>query len=281
MALEPHGQSLEALHEQEGAERRKGRTGVAETDGAAADGVGRVREVPRVDDAVEGRLGQVEHREPVGMLGPGEAPGVDNRAAERRAVAPDELRQRMDDDVGTVLDRLQVQRRRDRVVDDERHPVSVRDIADGLQVDDVERRIADRLAEDGFGVGVHQPLDALGAVVLCETHLDALTRQHVGEQRVGGPVQLRCGDDVVVDRREVQDRVVDRGRPGTEHDGTGALLESRDPVLQHVIGGVVETVVVEPGRLEVEDGSGVGGVVEFVGDRLVDGHGDRARLSGV
>ena len=124
MALEPHGQGLEALQEQEGAERRERRSGVAEADGAAAHGVGRVGELLGVDDAVEGRLGPVEHREPVGVLGPGEAPGVDDRAAKGRAVAADELRQRMDDDVGAVLDRLQVHGRRDRVVDDERDAVT-------------------------------------------------------------------------------------------------------------------------------------------------------------
>jgi hypothetical protein len=46
---------------------------------------------------------------------------------------------------------------------------------------------------------------------LGEAHLDALARQHVGEQGVGAAVELRHGDDVVAGLGQVQDRVVDGG----------------------------------------------------------------------
>ena len=63
MALEPDGEGLQSLQEQEGAERRERRAAVAEVDGAAPHRVGGLRELLGVDDAVEGGLGPVEHRE--------------------------------------------------------------------------------------------------------------------------------------------------------------------------------------------------------------------------
>ena len=71
-----------------------------------------------VDQAVIGRVGLVEHREAARVRFPREAAAVDDGAAERRAVAAQEFRQRMDDDVGAVIDRPQQDRRRHGVVDD-------------------------------------------------------------------------------------------------------------------------------------------------------------------
>ena len=132
---------------------RQGGTGVAELDGAGPHDEGPLGEVPGEHHAVEGRLGLVEHREALGVLGPGEPAAVDDRAAEGRAVAADELGQRVDDDVGAVLDRLQHQRGGDGVVDDEGDAGLVGHRGHRLEVHDVAGRIADRLAEHGAGVG--------------------------------------------------------------------------------------------------------------------------------
>lgn len=79
---------------------------------------------------------------------PVELAAVDDDAAERRAVAADELRSRVDDDVRAILERAQLIRRRERAVDDERDVVLVRDVSDSLDVDEVGIRIADGLDVD-------------------------------------------------------------------------------------------------------------------------------------
>ena len=68
---------------------------------------------------------------------PLERAAVDDDAADRRAVAADELRRRVDDDVGAVLDRAAEVRRGERVVDDQRRAVLVRDLRHRLDVEDV------------------------------------------------------------------------------------------------------------------------------------------------
>ena len=117
-----------------------------------------------VDQAVIGRVRLVEHREAAGMLLPVEPAGIDDGAAERGAVAAHEFGQRMHDDVGAVIDRTQQDRRRHRIVDDERHAVTFGDRGQRLDVADIAGRIADAFAEDGARLVVDQLLDRLGAV---------------------------------------------------------------------------------------------------------------------
>ena len=152
VALEPHGHRLEALKEQEGVEGRQGGAGVAQLDGAGPHGEGPLGEVAGEDDTVEGRLGLVEHREAVGVVGPREPAAVDDGPAEGGAVAADELGQRVDDDIGAVLERLEHERGGHRVVDDEGHAGRMGHRGHRLEVDDVAGRVADGLAEDGAGV---------------------------------------------------------------------------------------------------------------------------------
>ena len=88
---------------------------------------------------------------------PVELAAVDDDAAERRAVAADELRSRVDDDVRAILERAQLIRRRERAVDDERDVVLVRDVSDSLDVDEVGIRIADGLDVDNARVLLDRP----------------------------------------------------------------------------------------------------------------------------
>ena len=154
--------------------------------------------------------------------------------------------------------------------------MAVGNVADGLEIDDIERRVAHRLAEDRLGVCVDQRLDALGAVVVGKAHLDTLPRQDMSEERVGGPVELWRGDDIVVHGGEVQDRVVDRRGARAQDHRSSPAFQCREAPFQHVVRRVVEPVVVEAGNLEIEDGSSMRRVVELMGDRLIDGYRDRS-----
>ena len=93
----------EPLQQQEGVEGREGGAGVAKLDGAGPHDEGPVGEVPGEDDVVERRLGFVEHREALGVVGPREPTAVDDGATRGGAVAADELGQRVHDHVGSVL----------------------------------------------------------------------------------------------------------------------------------------------------------------------------------
>ena len=98
------------------------------------------------------------------MSAPVEISEVDDRAAHRGAVAAHELGERMDDDVGAVLDRPEQDRRRHRVVDDERDAVFVSYIGVSREVDDVAGGVADALAKDGACGLIDLGFDVGGAV---------------------------------------------------------------------------------------------------------------------
>ena len=144
-----------------------------------------------VDQTVIGRVRLVEHREPARVGFPREAPGIDNRAAERRAVAAEKFGQRMDDDVGAVFDRAQQNRCRHGIVDDQGNAVPPGDGRDGFDVANVSGRIADALAEDRTRLFVDQFFDGFRPIGIGEADADALAWQDVSEQRVCGAVKLR------------------------------------------------------------------------------------------
>ncbi len=193
VALHAQRQRLDALQQHERAHRREHRASVALADGAAARDVGASAVLLGVDDAVIGVLRLGQHREAFGVRGPVEAAAVDDGTAHGRAVAAEELGQRMHDDVGAVGEGLEQHRRRDGVIDDQRHAVAVRDLRQRLDVGDVAGRVADALAIDRAGVRVDQRLDVLRRVARGEAEVDALLAQEGIEQGVGRPHTASAG----------------------------------------------------------------------------------------
>ena len=66
----------------------------------------------------------------------------------------DEFRSRMDDDVSTVFERAEEERRSKGVVDDDRKAVVVCDFGDSFEVRNVDGRVAEAFEVNGFGLVV-------------------------------------------------------------------------------------------------------------------------------
>ena len=124
-------------------------------------------------------------------------PGLDDDAADARAVAADELRRRVDHDVGAPLDRAAEIRRRERVVDDQRQLVLVRDRRDGLDVEHVAGRVADRLAVERLRVLADRRPPRVRIVGIDPRQLDVHLAQQVLELVDRAAVERRRRDDVV------------------------------------------------------------------------------------
>jgi hypothetical protein len=75
-------------------------------------------------------------------LSPIEAAGIDEHAANRGAMAAEELRRRVIEQVGAELERLHQVGRRERRIDEQRHARFVRDCRDCRNVEHVETRVA-------------------------------------------------------------------------------------------------------------------------------------------
>jgi len=110
---------LDALQEQEGAERGKSGASGAEVNAAAARDVSSFLEMFHVNEAVIGGVRLVKHRETGGVFGPGKFAAVDYNPTKRRAVATKEFGQRVQNDVGTMINGAQEDRAGNGVIDDE------------------------------------------------------------------------------------------------------------------------------------------------------------------
>ncbi len=151
VTLHAQAQRLEALQDQERVERRDRKAEVAQHLHASLEDERAVAERREVGEAVVAGVGLGEVREATGR-GVVERAAVDDRAADRRAVAADELGEAVDHDVGAPLERTDQVRRGHRVVDHQRDAVGVGDAGDALDVEHVVLRVRDDLAEEHLGV---------------------------------------------------------------------------------------------------------------------------------
>ena len=217
-----------------------------------------------------------------GVFRPGKTSAVDDRAAERGAVAAEKFRQRMNRDIGAVIERLQQDRRRDGIVDDQRHAVAMRDLGQRLDIADVAGGIADGLGEHRLGVVVDQLLDGVRLVAVGEAGGDALARQHMAKQGVRGAVELRHGNDVAAGVGEIDEREMQRRLSGGDRERADAAFELGDALFQNRGGRIGDPAVAIAFGFEVEQGGAVIGAVEGVGggliDRNRDGLGGRDRV---
>src|SRR5688500_11349643 len=141
MPVHPHPKGLDALQEEERIERAHAWPEVPKpVDTAFDDERNRPEYLPKLHSVI-GRRRIIQHRE-VALL-PWEFPAVHDDAADAGAVAAHELRERVNNNVGAVVDRPAEIRGGERVVDNERNVVLVGDVCNRLDVEDVAARIAD------------------------------------------------------------------------------------------------------------------------------------------
>src|SRR5262249_45322501 len=120
------------------------------------------------------RLRLTHHSKTLPMLRPREVSTIDNDSAEGRAMSTHELRQRMHHDIRAIFDWSQQNRRRHRVVHDQRDAVLVRDTGQRLNVANISCRIANTLAKDRARAIVNQPCYVAGMISLRESDIDSL-----------------------------------------------------------------------------------------------------------
>ena len=275
VTLHPQRQRFDALEEEERVKGRECGAGVAQQHGANTADVGRRSERVGPDNAVVAGVRPDEDLELLRLRAPVEVAGIDHDAADRGAVAADELRQRVDDDVDALIEEPRADRRRDRVVNDQRHADAVGGLGPSWNVEHVEARVADRLAEDGLRSLVGCCCYRGRVTGVDPANFDPVLRQRVGEQVVGAAVDLANGDDVVAGLGDVEDRVGDGSLAGCDCDGADAAFEVGQALFEHARSRVHDPRVDVAGNCQREEIGRVLGVIEDVGGRLVDRDGAR------
>ena len=149
--LQAERQGLHALEEQERVEGRDGGAGIPQEDGTDVGDKGCGADCVGKGDAVVTRVRVGDLREFARGF-PVKFAGLDDDAAEGRAVAAEELCGGVDDDVSTVFDGPDEVRGAKGIVDDERDAVRMGQLRERLDVRDVGVRVAEGLDEDRFRI---------------------------------------------------------------------------------------------------------------------------------
>ncbi len=161
-------------------------------------------------------------------------------------------------------------RRRERVVDQQRNAGGMGDIRDLRNVEHFQARIADGLADHEPGICSDGGADTVEVARLDEGGGDAEAWQRVGQEIDGAAVERRRSDDVIAGTQKRGDGEMHRRHAARGADGTDAVLQRRQPLLQHRGRRIGNARVDVAGALQIEQPGGMVGVVEHVGRCLID-----------
>ncbi len=127
---------------------------------------------------------------------PGEFTAVDDEAADGGAVTADELGERMQHNVGSVIDGTGDIGCGEGVVDHQRNAIFVSDIGDGCDVQDIAARVSDGFAVEQTRFGGDGAPEVLRVVGIDEGEVVAQAAQGDIELREGSAVERTGRNDV-------------------------------------------------------------------------------------
>ncbi|MNT28972.1 hypothetical protein D3C72_1646930 [compost metagenome] len=184
-----------------------------------------------------------------------------------------ELGRGMVEQAGAEIERAQQVGRGEGRIDQQRDAVVLAELGQRGDIQHVQARVAQRLAEQQPGVGADRGAPGVDVARLDEGGLDAEAAQRVVQQVVRAAVQRRRGHHVRARAHQRGHRQVQRGLARGRGDGAGAVLQRGDALFQHGHGGVGNTGIDVPRALHVEQRRGVLAVAEHEGRGQVDGGG--------
>ena len=167
----------------------------------------------------------------------GPRPLVDGqRAHQQVGVAADVLGRRVQRDVDAVRQRLEVERRRPRVVDDAEGVVPARDRREPRHVLHLEGQRARRLQEEHARGRTEQLLQLVADARVVERRVDAEPRQRLPAEAARRPVD-RVGDQhVVAGPYEREQRHRAGGEAGRQRPAAVAALQRVERGVERVVG---------------------------------------------
>ena len=261
--LEAQRQRLRALQQQEGGKRGNGSALIAQQNGAH---IGRkCCRTCRIDERNAVVAGvRVGNQAKFAAGAPVELAGVDDDAAERRAVTADELRCRVDHDVCAVRNGSDEIRGAEGIVDHDGKIVLVGNCGNRVDVGNVAVGISERFKVNCLRVRLDCRFD-LGKVVRVDErcgHAECLER--MGKQVVCAAVDGLLADDVIALLREGFDRIGDCRRTGGNRQTRDAAFKRGNALFKDVLRGVGESAIDVAGVAQRETVCRVLGIVEDV-----------------
>ena len=174
---------------------------------------------------------------------PVEFAGLNDDAAERRAVTPEEFRCRVNHDVSAVLNRPDQVWGAECIVDHERQAVSVRDFSDRVNVRNIAVGIAECLEEDGSRIVLNGCLNLGQIMRIYEGSCDSVLRKCMCKEVKCPAVDGLLSDNMSSVSRERLNRVRDGCCPRCQRQRRTSAFKRRDSLLKNSLCGVGEPAV--------------------------------------
>ncbi len=274
MARHPQRQRLDPLQQLPRRHRVHAGAKVAQALAARAQQEGRDGALLGEDHVVEARIRLRQLGKAPGCLEI-EVAAFGQHAADGGAMAAEELGRRVVEERRAVRERLQQIGRGEGRVDQQRNAMFVAQLGQRRDVQHVQARIAERLAEQQPGLGPDRGAPGVDVARLHEGGLDAEAAQRVVQQIVRTAVQRGRGDDMRAGAHQRGDRQMQRGLARRRGDRADAVLERGDALLEHGHGRIRDARIDVAGALHVEQRGGVLAVAEHEGGGQVDRRGPR------
>ena len=184
---------------------------------------------------------------------------------------PDELRGRVYDDIGAVFYRLNENRRKG-VIDDEEHLMAMSHFSNTRQIGNIGIGVAQRLGKDNLRVRLDGALQRLQVVDIDNGVADAAARQRVGDEVERTAIEVVGGYQMVALEQDVLQCIRDGSSTRGDSQSGYAALKGCNTILQHSLRGVGQTSVDVSCIAQAEAVGSMLRVVEDVRGCLIDGH---------
>ena len=283
MTRHAHMQALERAVQEEGRLRILHRTKIAhELSGCLGNEGTLATKLLGIGHAVVALIGRGKTRELVRMGHPVKLAVVNDHAAQVGSMSIHVLGGGVRNDVGTPLKGTAHHRRREGVVDHQRHAVVMCGLGKALNIEHGKGGVGNRLAKDELGIGLKGCLELLiGAVGGNERAGHAHAAHGVGEQVIRTAVNGRARDHVIAGTGHVKDREEVRSHARARKHRGGASLHLTDLGGNQIARGVLQAAVEVARLLQVKQLAHVLGRVVLPRGGLVDGHLARLGISRV
>ena len=176
----------------------------------------------------------------------------------------------MNDDVSTVLDRTDLYRGCEGVIDDEREVMLVCNFYPLIEIEDLAVRVTEGLGIEGLRVRLDGCLYLLVVVRIYESGGYTVVCKSMCEVVVGSAVDVLRGNDVVAGMRNGLKCVGNGSGTRCDTECGDTTLEGGHSLLEDILCRVCQSRIDVSCILQCETGSGMIGIVEDEGAGLVD-----------
>ena len=195
---------------------------------------------------------------------PVEGPGIYDDAAQRGSVSAEELGCGVNNQIRAVLNGPDQVRCTKGIIHHQRQAVAVCQFSQRIDVGNIAVGISQGFNIDGPGVWLNSALHLVQVVDIHKAGGDAEIGQRMSQQIIAASVDGLLRHDVPPIQCQGLNRIGNSGCAGGQRQGGYTALQGRDPLLQHILGGVCQSAIDVSAFLQVKPGRGMGAVLKHI-----------------